>query len=125
MKINKLSLIAALALASLALGGAVATAQDAKDSKEGKGGKRGFPTVEQRMERLTEELKLTEEQKPKVKAVLEEEGKKMREMRDLTPEQRREKGPALREEMSKKMKGILTDEQFQKWEKMPRGGRPG
>ena len=46
-------------------------------------------------------------------------------MRDATPEERQEKGKALREEMTKKMKEILNAEQFEKWQKMPQQRGPG
>jgi len=117
---NKLSLFAALALGGLLAGSTLATAQESKEGKDAKAGKRGFPSVQQRLDRMTEELKLTDEQKPKVKAVLEDNDKKMR---DLPPDERRTKFRDLREEMAKKMKEILNSEQFEKWEKMrgPRG----
>src|SRR5260221_10900492 len=113
MRINKLSLIAAMALGWLVACTTMAMAQDAKDGSK-KDGKRGF-SVEQRLDRMTEELKLTDEQKPKVKAVLEETAKKMQ---DVPREERREKGQAIREEENTKLKAILTPEQTEKWEKM-------
>ncbi len=66
MNINKLSVITALVLGGIACGNRAL----AQDQKPGGGRGRG-PSVEQRMERMTEELKLTDEQKPKVKTVLE------------------------------------------------------
>ncbi len=121
MKMNKLSLVAALALGGLLAGTTIAAAQDAP--KAGKKG--GFPSIEQRMDRLSTELNLTDAQKPKVKAVLEDTDKKRQELRDVPQDQRREKMQALREEETKKMKEILTPEQFEKYQAMPRGGRGG
>ena len=118
MKINKISLIADMALGGLVAYSTMAIAQDAKDGK--KTGKRG-PSVEQRLDRMTEELKLTDDQKPKVKAVLEDGAKKRQEMfsdSSVPREQRREKMQALMDEESKKLKAILTPEQNEKWEKM-------
>jgi Spy/CpxP family protein refolding chaperone len=95
MKINKISLIAAMALGGLVACSMMASAQDAKDGK--KGGKRG-PSVEQRLDRMTEELKLTDDQKPKVKTVLEDGAKKRQEMfsdSSVPREQRREKMQAI------------------------------
>jgi len=108
----------------MVLGGLVACsmaiAQEAgKESKKGKGGY----SPEQRLERLTTELTLTDAQKPKVKAVLEETAKKMQGVRDLPQDQRREKFQAAREEETKKLKEILTPEQFEKYQKMAQ--RPG
>ena len=107
---KKLSIIAAVALGSL-VACSMAMAQEAgKDAK--KGGKKGF-SVEQRLERMTTQLNLTDEQKPKIKAALEETSKKMQ---ALAPEERREKGRAIREEELKKFKAILTDEQYKKYQ---------
>jgi Spy/CpxP family protein refolding chaperone len=108
----------------MALGGLVAcsmlaTAQEATNAPARKGGKRGF-SVEQQMERLNTQLNLTDEQKPKVKAVLEDQQKKMQEMRgdtNLTREERQEKMKTMRTDMEKKMKQVLTPDQFEKWQK--------
>src|SRR5262245_14481471 len=99
MKINKVSVIAALAL-----GGFLATSHlaMAQDQKGGQGQRRGGGSVEQRMERMNEQLKLTDEQKPKVKAVLEESQKARQELRSESsgaPQDRREK-----------MRGIMEKE---------------
>jgi periplasmic protein CpxP/Spy len=82
---------------------------------------------EQRLARMSEQLTLTEEQKPKVKALLEEQDKQRAAVRELAPEERRGKMQAAREEMNKKMKEILTEEQFKNWEALRPGrgqGRP-
>ena len=117
---RKLSLIAALALGGLMACSTLATAQDTpKDAK--KGGKKGF-SVEQRMEAMTTQLSLTDEQKPKVKAVLEETAKKMK---DVAPEDRQTKGREIRDEQNKKMKEILTADQFTKYQEMNQRGKKG
>ncbi len=82
---------------------------------------------EEWLKRLTEELKLTEAQKQKVEAHQKaqmEQMAKLRQDTSLTQEQRREKMRALREENDKKMKEILTTEQYEKWQKL-RQERPG
>jgi periplasmic protein CpxP/Spy len=113
---KKLSLIAVIAIGSLLACCTIANAQDAnKDAK--KGGKGRF-TVEQRMERLTTELKLTEAQQPKVKAVLEATSKNMQGLRDLPQEERRPKMKTIRDEEEKKLKEILTPEQAEKYTKL-------
>jgi periplasmic protein CpxP/Spy len=109
---KKLSLIAALALGGLIACSTLVNAQDAPK----KGGKRG-PSIEQ----LTTQLSLTDEQKPKVQAVLDETAKKMK---DLAPEDRQTKGKEIRDEQNKKMKAILTPEQYTKFQEM-RGGKKG
>jgi Spy/CpxP family protein refolding chaperone len=123
MRIQKLSIVAALVLGGLMAGSTLATAQDSATTAP-KQGKRGAPSVDQILTSMTEQLTLTDEQKPKVKAVLEDSQKKRAELGQVAPEERREKFTALREEQTKKMKEILTPEQFAKYEKMPPMGRP-
>src|SRR5580765_8324848 len=103
MKINKLSVMTGLALGGLVAFSNMATAQDQKQG----GGRKG-PSVEQRMERMTEKLKLTDEQKPKVKAVLEESQKKRQELfsdSSVPREDRREKMKGIMDNEDKKLKG--------------------
>ena len=132
MKLNKISLVAALALGSMLLSSTAVLAQDNKDGGDKGGGRRGRGqfTVEQRLERMTTELKLTDEQKPKVKAVLEEQDKKMQGLRDLAQDERATKMREMREESNKKMKTILTADQYKQYEEMNqrrrnRGGGQG
>ena len=66
MKMHKLSLIAALALGSLLACTNPTSAQDTNAVKEGG---RGMMSVEARLERLSKELNLTDDRKPKVKAM--------------------------------------------------------
>jgi periplasmic protein CpxP/Spy len=92
----------------------VATAQDTKAAP-----RRGA-NIEQRIEQLDKELKLTADQKTKLKTYLEGERKKNQDIRadtSLTREQRQEKMRAVRDDLSKEMKSVLTSEQFTKWEK--------
>jgi Spy/CpxP family protein refolding chaperone len=115
MKIAKLSLIAALVLGGLMACSTQATAQQDAPKK-----KKGMPTIEQQMERLNTELTLTDEQKPKVEALLKETQKKMQELRADTSvprDQQREKMTAIRDDQTKAMKKILTTDQFPKYEK--------
>jgi periplasmic protein CpxP/Spy len=123
MKLAKISLVAAIVLGGLVACSNLAVAQDA-GTNAAKKGKR--PTIEQQMERLDKELKLTDEQKPKVKAVMEEFGKKRQELFSDTSADRsaqREKMRTLTEEQNKKMKEILTADQFKKYEEMMKNMR--
>ena len=119
---KKLSLIAALALGGLLACSTIAMAQDASANKDAKkGGKRGFQSIEQQMERLTKELTLTDEQKPKVEAVLKESQKKRQEIfadTSMDRQQMREKMRPIMEEQNKKLKEILTPDQMEKYTKM-------
>src|ERR1017187_9887549 len=125
---KKLSLVAALAIGGLVACSTLATAQDSTNNVPKKGGKRGFPTVEQQMERMTTTLTLTDEQKPKVKAVLEESSKKRQEIMSDSSLDRatiREKMQPIMDEQNKKMKAILTDDQFTKYKEMNQRGKKG
>ena len=126
---KKLSLIAAVALGTLVAGSNLASAQTTNAAPEAKkGGKRGFPTIEQQMERMTTQLNLTDEQKPKVKAVLEDQQKKMQELRSdssLDQDARRQKMQTIRKDTEAKMKGILTDDQYTKYQEMNQHGKKG
>jgi Spy/CpxP family protein refolding chaperone len=117
---KKLSLIAALALGGLLACSTVAMAQDTNATPK-KGGKRGFPTVEQQMERMTTALSLTDEQKPKVEAVIKDSSKKRQDLfsdTSMDRQERREKMQAISEEQTKKMKDILTPDQMEKYTQM-------
>ena len=127
MKSNKISLIAALAVALIVCNPALRAddtkpTADAPKGERGPGGPRG-EAAKERLNKLVEELKLTDTQKTKVEAVLKAQMQKRQELRDATPEERKEKGKAMREEMNKKLKELLTAEQFEKFEKMPPPGR--
>jgi Spy/CpxP family protein refolding chaperone len=121
MRTNKLMLVATMALGVLLACGTSAMAQD---NKEGKGGKRGRMSAEERLKQMDESLKLTEAQKPKVKAALEDTQTKMQEARTAPQEERGEKMRTIMADETKKMKEILTPEQFTKYEEMrpARGG---
>ena len=100
----------------------LANAQDAPKKK-------GRMSIEQQMERYTTELNLTDEQKPKVKAVLEESAKKRQEIfsdTSIDRSQMREKMQPIMEEQNKKMKAILKEDQYKKYEEMAqRMGKKG
>ncbi len=113
--LTKIGLIAALA-AGIALTG---QAQEDQQKKQGPRGPR--MSVEQRVERLDKELTLTADQKTKITAELEKENKARQDIfqnSSLTREERRQKMQGLNEEQTKAFKGILTPEQFTKWDKM-------
>jgi protein CpxP len=109
---KKLSLIAALAIGGLIACSTLVNAQDAP--KKGRGGY----SPEQQLERMTTTLTLTDDQKPKVKAVLEETSKKMKALREdtsLDQTARREKMKPIMDDQNTKLKGILTPEQYTKY----------
>lgn len=122
MRTNKFGLIATMALGVLLACGTAAMAQD---NKEGKG-RRGM-SAEERLKQIDEKVTLTDAQKPKVKAALEDTQTKMQEVRNAPQDERREKMQTVRTEEAKKMKEILTPEQYTKYEEMRpmRGGKKG
>jgi Spy/CpxP family protein refolding chaperone len=125
---SKLSLIAAMAIGGLVACSTLATAQDSTPTPDAKkGGKRGPQTIEQQMERLAP-LKLTDEQKPKVEAVLKESSKKRQEIvndPNFDRSQMREKMQPIMEEQNKKLKAILTDDQFKQYQELTARGKKG
>jgi periplasmic protein CpxP/Spy len=131
MNIKKMSLLAAL-LAGAMMVAPASHAQEKKDApkQEGREGRPGRPggeeALKQRVERMSETLKLTDDQKTKLTAAFKAQADKMREIRGAggTPEENREKMRGLREEADKKIKEILTAEQYAKWEKERPQGRP-
>jgi Spy/CpxP family protein refolding chaperone len=126
MKMHKVSLMAALAAGALIACTPTLRAQDKPDRPEGgpRAGQRG-EMVKDRLARLTEELSLTAEQKTKIEAVMKEQAESLRGLRDATPEDRKDKMQAARKEFDTKVKGILTTEQYAKWEKIREQRGPG
>ena len=126
MKMKKVSLMAALAAGALIAFSPLVRAQDKPARPEGRppAGQRG-EMAKERVAKMAEELKLTDEQKTKVTALLKAQAETRRGLRDATPEERKEKMKAGQAEMEKKMKEILTPEQYTKWEKLRKEAGPG
>ena len=103
----------AIALTGLLALAVTASAQEAKEGRKG-----GRQNVQQRVDTMATELKLTADQKTKVTALYEEQAKKMQGATNLTQEERREKGRTMREDMDKKMKEILKPDQYEKWKQL-------
>lgn len=128
-------LIAALIAGSLFAGSIALLAQDSTNTPpaggpppgQRPGGMRGgmrAPTIEQ----LTTNLSLTADEIPKVQAVLDEQKKKIADLmadQSVQGQDRRTKMQEIRTEMTAKMKDILTDDQFAKYQKMMQRGRRG
>ena len=123
MKMHKVSLLAALAAGALIAFTPTLRAEDKPARPErperpgGGPGQRG-----DMLKKMAEELSLTDDQKAKLQEVF----KAQREaMKDLSPEERREKMKESREATNAKVKAILTAEQYAKWEKIRDERRPG
>ena len=121
MKSTKTLLIAALAAGALLAGSSALRAQDATNTPpagEHSPGMKSHPD-------LAKQLDLTDAQKPKVEAIRKnatEKGRALREDTSLTPEEKRAKAKAIREDTATQMKGVLTPEQFAKWQEMSKRG---
>lgn len=123
MKLNKTLLVAGLMAGSLFAGNLALPAQDSTNAPQ--------PTVQRgrfNLELISKQLDLTDDQKPKVKVVVDELQQKTRELRQdpsLSQEDRRAKNKELREAANAKLKDILTADQYAKWLKFaPAGRRP-
>ena len=129
MKINKVSmaLIAATAVlaASPALLAQTDTNKPATGAEAPRGGGAGGRGRMLTVETIDKAVTLTDAQKPKVKAALEEFTKAAQEARQADQSERRTKMAAATADLDKKMKEILTPEQYTKYEAMPRPGRRG
>jgi Spy/CpxP family protein refolding chaperone len=87
--------------------------EDTRENRQG--------MVEKRIEMMSENLNLTEQQKKDIKPIIENEMKEMRTVREdssLTPEQRREKTKAIRQTTKEAINKILTPDQQKKYAEM-------
>jgi len=106
MKLRRISIVAALALSGLLMLTSTSSAQNTNTNAPQQ---RRAPNIKQRVERLSKELNLTDDQKTKVTALFEKQGKEMRDLRDETNrDTRREKMRAIRQDQDKELKTILT-----------------
>ena len=127
MKMHKVGLLAALAAGVLIAFSPNLRAQENKPDRPANGaraGQRG-EQVKERLAKISEELKLTDDQKTKIEAAMKAQAETMRGLRDATPEARREKMQAARKAFDGKMKEILTADQYAKWEKTREQRGPG
>jgi Spy/CpxP family protein refolding chaperone len=130
---NKAFLRAA-AMACLLLGAMAVFAQDAPAPPQGGGGwQRGqMPTAEQRLQRMTQALNLTEDQQAKIKPILENESTQMQGLRSdssLSQDDRMAKMKQIRENTTSQINPILTPDQQKQYaemtSRMGRGRGPG
>ena len=81
----------------------------------------------ERLRSNAEALDLTPEQRDRLGAVLREERERLAALRDdreLAPRERYRRFREAREEVNRRVKGILTPEQFARWERL-RAAEPG
>jgi protein CpxP len=74
-----------------------------------------------RLEWLSKELNLSDEQKEKLKPILQDEGKQMRAVHEdssLTPDQKRDKVKQIRQTFRPQIQAVLTPEQQEKFKNL-------
>ena len=107
-------LIVAFAFAALSL---PALAQ----SGEGQGPHRGMPSVDERVQHLTQKLNLSADQQAKVKSILEDQQSQMGSLRQdtsMAQQDRRAKFQQIHEASTQKIRETLTDDQKAKYDQM-------
>ena len=117
MIINRQTLVALAAVAGALSFQSLAQAADNQASAPPAGGNRAA-TLRERMQDTANELNLTAEQKNKLQTIIRGQAGKLRDLRQdasLSPEDKKEKLRALREEITAEVKKVLTPEQFEKW----------
>ena len=117
------TLLRATALACLLLGAmAVFPQQQAAPPQGGGQWQRGqMPTPEQRLQRMTQALNLTEDQQAKIKPILENESTQMQGLRSdtsLSQEDRMAKMKQIRENTTSQINPILTPDQQKQYAEM-------
>ena len=114
-------------LASLLLASLSALAQVPGGQQGGQWGQGQPPTVDQRIQRMTQALELTGDQQEKIKPILESESTQMQALRDdtsLSQPDRMAKMKDIREQTASQINPILNPDQQKKYaEMMSRMGR--
>ena len=123
MKISKFSMALITVASLLAVSPAVYAQTNESGGAAAPARPRGGMSVEAQMDRIDKAVTLTDAEKPKVKAALEEQRTAIQAARDGDQSEARTKFREAREAFNKKMKDILTPEQYTKFEAMPRMGR--
>ena len=124
MKMNKQTWIALAAVVSTVTLPPAAQSAERSEAARPAGGER-LAALRERMQETARELDLTPEQREKLTSIVRERLEKLRELHQdnsLSPQQKREKFQAAREEIAAEVKKVLTPEQFEKWE--ARRGQP-
>ena len=87
----------------------------------GPAGRHGMPSVDDQLEHLSQKLDLTDAQKPQVKAVLQGQRDQMRQLMQNSSgsnDDNRAKMREVHEKANAKIRGLLTDDQKDKFDKM-------
>ena len=130
MKTSSLQIFTVVSLSAALWVGANSQAAEPKPQPRPPGAGAGAPgaSPRERMEKLAEDLQLSDNQKTAVRGIMEGQMEKMRDLRedkDLSPEQKMAKFRELREAMLKEIDGMLDKEQREKWAKLRDTVLPG
>ena len=137
MKLNKTIALAALVAGSLFAGGIALQAQDTPNTPPAGTPPAGAPPAGNppggamrgrglTFDMLAKQLNLTDDQKPKVKPIIENMQKQQRDLRadtSIAQEDKRAKAKEIRDAATHQLKPILTSDQFEKWSRMGPGQR--
>ncbi len=128
----KRNLLYGVVIVAVLAGSAVVYAQMGQDQGSGQWGHgQGQPmTADERLQRMTKQLNLSDAQQQQIKPILENESKQMQSLREdssLSQQDRWSKMTQIRQEMASQIKPILNADQQQKFELMMnrRGRGPG
>jgi septal ring factor EnvC (AmiA/AmiB activator) len=121
-----------VAIASLLLGTCALYAQEPAPQGGGQYGRGQMPTADQRLQRMTQALDLSEDQQQKIKPILENESTQMQSLRadsSMSQDDRMAKMKQIRETTTSQINPILNADQQKKYAEMAshmgRGRGPG
>lgn len=122
MKLNKRFILTALAVGGIACGSAFGQNANTLSSMTTNAASHMTHMVKgPNMDKLSQELGLSDSQKQQVQSTFSSERNKMRNVHQdttLSTGERRSKMTEIRDDLDTKMKGILTPAQYQKWQSM-------
>jgi len=129
-RMKKSILCALLATALACCGTALYAQQD--NMSQGAPAAHRMPSPEQRLRHMTKTLNLSDEQQQKIKPLLESESQQMQSLRQdttMSKQDRMAKMQQIRQGTNDQIKGVLSNDQQQKWQQMQenhmQGGEQG
>ena len=126
MQRNKVVGFGVLMLGALVMLGQIAFSSPPQQGGQWRGGGRAEMDPAQRVENLSKQLNLTEDQKPKILVIYQDEAKQRQALRQdtsLSRQDRMEKMRAVEQSTRKQIETILTDDQKKKWEEIMKQNR--
>ena len=115
----ELSMIRKLKYMTLSLFGAALLFTPALRAEDAKAPEKASTQRQDRMKKMAEELGLTSDQEVKVAAIMKDQSKEMKALREdtsLEKEQKSAKAKSIHEATKTKLQAILNKEQLEKWE---------